>query len=244
MGLHVTADMLVAPLLVKLRRKLLLWDSVNLSLASRVLVANQVLLASIWYVASTTLFARSCILQVQRLIRNYIWGGITGQGKRPKVAWVVLIAPRQNGGLGLVDPEAWCKALLSKFVCRAMLPMQGVWSSLMMHRLSTMCLTIGGMWQPSLRWAFIQNFHLFKTTLLEDRFFNGILTSWSAIKKFLVRKVPSTTDDLLRQPLTWNFLFSDARGFLLGSRPRLNWAALDASIACNVLSWGCHVMSR
>ena len=98
MGLHVTADMLVAPLLVKLRRKLLLWDSVNLSLAGRILVANQVLLATIWYVASTTLFARSCILQVQRLIRNYIWGGKTGQGKRPKVAWAVLIAPRQNGG--------------------------------------------------------------------------------------------------------------------------------------------------
>ena len=119
---------MISPLLVKLRRKLLLWDSVNLSLAGRVLVANQVLLASIWYVASTTLFARSCILQVQRLIRNYIWGGKTGQGKRPKVAWAVLIAPRQNGGLGLVDPEAQCKALLSKFVCRAMLPMQGVWS--------------------------------------------------------------------------------------------------------------------
>ena len=110
--------MLVAPLLVKLRRKLLLWDLVNLSLTGCVLVANQVLLATIWYIASTMLFARSCILQVQRIIRNYIWGGKTGQGKRPKVAWAVLIAPRQNGGLGLVDPEAQCKALLSKFVYR------------------------------------------------------------------------------------------------------------------------------
>ena len=49
----------------------------------------------------------------------------------------------------------------------------------MMQRLSTMCPTIGGVWEPSLRWAFIQNFHLFKTTLPKDRFFNGILTSWS-----------------------------------------------------------------
>ena len=65
---------MISPLLVKLRRKLLLWDSVNLSLAGRVLVANQVLLATIWYVASTILLnARLCILQVQRLIRNYIW---------------------------------------------------------------------------------------------------------------------------------------------------------------------------
>mgnify|MGYP000562469526 CR=1 FL=1 len=52
-ALHVNAYMLVAPLLVKLRRKLLLWDSVNLLFAGRVLVANQVLLATIWYIAST-----------------------------------------------------------------------------------------------------------------------------------------------------------------------------------------------
>ena len=78
-----------------------------------------------------------------------------------------------------------------------MLPMQGVWGQLMMHRLSTMCTTIGGVWEPSLRWAFIQNFHLFKTTLPRDGFFNGILTSW---------KMPLTMDNLLRQPLTCNFL--------------------------------------
>ena len=85
------------------------------------------------------------------------------QDKRPKVAWAVLIAPRQNGGLGLMDPESQCKgfvrhALLSKFVCRAMLPMQCVWSQLMMHRMSTMCLTIGGIWRPSLKWAFYSEF--------------------------------------------------------------------------------------
>ena len=52
-----------------------------------------------------------------------------------------------------------------------------------------------------------------------------------------------TVDDLLRQPLTWNFRFSNARGYLLGSRPRLNRASLDASIACNALSYGCNVMN-
>ena len=102
---------------------MLLWDLVGLSFAGRVLVANQVILATIWYIASTMLFARSCILQVQRLIRNYIWGGKIGQNKRPKVAWAILIAPRQNGGLGLVDPESECKDMFSKFVCRDLLPM-------------------------------------------------------------------------------------------------------------------------
>ena len=69
---------------------------------------------------------------------------------------------------------------------------------------------------------------------------NGFLTkftNWSTIKKFLVCKMPLTTNDLLRQPLTWNFLFSDARGFLLGSRPPLNWASLNALVVDNVPSW-------
>ena len=68
-GLHVNMDVLVAPLLLKLRRKLLLWDLVALSFGGHVLVANQVLLATIWYIASTLLFARSCILQCKVLSR-------------------------------------------------------------------------------------------------------------------------------------------------------------------------------
>ena len=87
-----------------------------------------------------------------------------------------------------------------------MLPMQGVWSQLMMHRLSTMCPKIGGVWQSSLRWDFIQNFHFFKATLPKDRCINGILTSWAIVKKFMVRKMPLTIGDLLRQPLTWKFI--------------------------------------
>ena len=70
MRLHVNAYKLVAPLLVKLRRKLLIWDCINLSFVGCVLVANQILLETVWYIASTTLFARSYILQVQHLIRN------------------------------------------------------------------------------------------------------------------------------------------------------------------------------
>ena len=62
--------------------------------------------------------------------------------------------------------------------------------------------------------------------------------------KFLVQRMPLTMDDLSRQPLTWKFLFSYARGVLLDSRPRMNWVCLGASVAGNVLSWGCYVMNH
>ena len=48
----------------------------------------------------------------------------------------------------------------------------------------------------------------------------------------------------MRQPLIWNFIFSDERGVLLGSRPRLQWVELDNGMAAMVTSWEnyvCHL---
>ena len=39
-----------------------------------------------------------------------------------KVAWNVLIQPKSNGGLGLIDPLMQLRALLTKFVIRGLLP--------------------------------------------------------------------------------------------------------------------------
>ena len=46
-GLDLTAEQQIAPLLLSIRRKLLFWSSASLSLAGRVVVANQVLLATL-----------------------------------------------------------------------------------------------------------------------------------------------------------------------------------------------------
>mgnify|MGYP007069670987 CR=1 FL=1 len=74
-GINIHKERLLAPLMLSLRKKLLIWDTTELSLAGRVMIANQVLLSSMWYIASTCLFSRSCLLQIQRLVRNFIWIG-------------------------------------------------------------------------------------------------------------------------------------------------------------------------
>ena len=66
-GINVHRERLLAPLLLLLRKKLLIWDTRELSLASKFLIANKVLLSSMWDIASTCLFSRSYLLQVQRL---------------------------------------------------------------------------------------------------------------------------------------------------------------------------------
>ena len=93
-----------------------------MSFAGRVVIANTMLLASMWFIASAWLFSRSAMTKVQRLIQNFLWGGKHGSPTVAKVAWNVLIQPKINGGLGLIDPLMQSRALLTKFVIRGLLP--------------------------------------------------------------------------------------------------------------------------
>ena len=240
-GINVNKERLLAPLMLSLRKKLMIWDTIELSLAGRVMIANQVLLSSMWYIASTCLFSRSCLLQIQRMVRNFIWIGRSNNDARAKVAWSTLTTQFSDGGLGLVDPDSQCKALLAKFVVRAMLPGQGIWSNFLLNRLFDIKPSTGGSWKPSLRWAFLSNFKMRPIHGPIDGFMVGICKAWEAVKFFLTRRCPSSNEELLRQPLIWNFIFSDERGVLLGSRPRLQWATLDSGIAATVASWGNYV---
>ena len=60
-GIDLLVEEIVTPLLIWVRNKLLYWDNTNLSLPGRVLLANYILCASMWYVASTWLFSQSII---------------------------------------------------------------------------------------------------------------------------------------------------------------------------------------
>ena len=145
-GLGLKVDDMIAPLLLRLRNKLIYWNKEKLSLAGRVVVANSVLLSSIWYIASTWLFSRSIMLKVQRLVRNFIWGNDTVHNTIAKVAWSVLIQPKHKGGLGLIDPFMQSKALLVKHVVRCLLPGQELWKKLWMCHLYKFKPSIGGQW--------------------------------------------------------------------------------------------------
>ena len=69
------------------------------------------------------------------MVQNFIWIERNNNDARAKVAWSILTTQFSDGGLGLVDPDSQCKALLAKFVVRAMLPTQGLWSKLCLNQL-------------------------------------------------------------------------------------------------------------
>ena len=94
----------------------------KLSFAGYVIVVNQGLLSSLWYIMSCWSFSRSCMRQLQRLIWNYLGSSNDGSHAREKVSWSTIVKPLDHGGLGIVDPLQKSKALLAKLVIRGLLP--------------------------------------------------------------------------------------------------------------------------
>jgi hypothetical protein len=82
-------------MMIALKGKLISWNHSMLSLAGRILVANQVLLASLWYLAACWNPNLRMCCQVRGVIKIFIWGGKDAPA-----------LPIDQGGLGVTDPES------------------------------------------------------------------------------------------------------------------------------------------
>ncbi len=190
-----------------------------------------------WYTLSCWLFSKSCINQVQRLIRNFLWTGTIDHTSRAKVAWSIITLPTSSGGLGIIDPVAQSKALLAKMVVRSLQPGEEVWKTLMKRRMSLCSPVVGGPWKSDIRWIFNKDMKLKCSLQWEDKFINGIWRAWSDIRKGLELRHCSCKEELLRQPLIRNPRHTDTEGFMLGIRTRLAWGRLDAGPGSTLQEW-------
>jgi hypothetical protein len=103
-GFHLPPEVNFDSMMLALKSKLIIWSNNALSLAGRILVANQVLLALIWYLAACWNLDPKMNSQVRGLIRNFIWGGKEAP-TRAKVRWETLAVPIAHGGLGSPTPS-------------------------------------------------------------------------------------------------------------------------------------------
>ena len=236
-GIDLSPKAMLSPLLLSIKRKLVYWDAQHLSFAGRVVITNSVLLASMWFIASVWLFSRSAIMKVQSLIRNFLWGGKNGSRAVAKVAWDVLVMPKSQGGLALIDPLMQSRALLTKFVVRGLLPGTEAWKGMLLNQLMQLSPKTGGKWLPSLKWMFLSDVQTPRRNLTSNRFLLGIVRAWDAIKTFLHKQMPDTWDGWLNQPLLVYSIVKDFVGNVLGLRTRLAWGKLDNGPTTLVRSW-------
>ncbi|KAA3474645.1 reverse transcriptase [Gossypium australe] len=85
----------------KIRRKLNSWDARKLSFAGRITLAQSVLLSIPSYFMQTMMIPRGVCDVIERLVRQFIWGGTGMQPKMALVGWDTICQPRSCGGLGL-----------------------------------------------------------------------------------------------------------------------------------------------
>jgi hypothetical protein len=138
-----------------LKGKMIAWGKCNLSLASRIMVTNQVLFSSMWYMGSIGTTIRGCAT------RSEDWYETSCGGKASntwaKVKWDSLTLPLSSGGLGIIDPKAQSEAFLAKILVKGLAPGGEPWKEILRHRTDQVHLSVHGKEPniPDINWLFV-----------------------------------------------------------------------------------------
>lgn len=168
-----------------IRKELAHWPACHLSLAGRALVVNQVLLATAWYIASCWMLHPGVISRLWCLVRNYRWAGSDGtHDTRARIAWHTCILPREEGGLGIIDPEMQSKALISKCIIRGLFPGNEPWKSFLRHVVLHSTPKKGDVWSPSYMFIFCEAALACPTS----DFLRSILEVWQDLRRSIIHR--------------------------------------------------------
>ncbi|MCH82962.1 putative ribonuclease H protein [Trifolium medium] len=94
--------------------KLANWKARQLSFAGRVTLAKSVIEAIPIYPMMTNKIPKSCLEEIQKLQRNFIWGDRDGVKKYHAIGWEMVTKPKDCGGLGLRRLEVMNQACILK----------------------------------------------------------------------------------------------------------------------------------
>ncbi|GKF53843.1 putative reverse transcriptase domain, reverse transcriptase zinc-binding domain protein, partial [Tanacetum coccineum] len=100
-------------LMEKFRRRIRDWKNKSLSLAGRAQLIRFVLVSTHIYWALVFILPFGLMLELEQLMRGFLWcQGEIRKGKA-KVAWEAVCLPKKEGGLGIHRLEAFNKALIT-----------------------------------------------------------------------------------------------------------------------------------
>ncbi len=216
-GFHLPPKANFSKMVTALKGKLINWSTCRFSLAGRILVANQVLLASMWYMAAAWNPSPAMCNLIQGIMRNFIWSG-KASNARAKVKWETLVLPTAHGGLGIIDPKAQSKALLAKLFIRGLAPGGEPWKELLRHKANQVKLPVHdlGPSTQDINW-------MFATTKLKRppiSLWKSILHASMSVRPGLCKSEPTNSIEILRQPVFGNPLIVNQESKPLGLSDR------------------------
>ncbi|GJX31732.1 putative RNA-directed DNA polymerase, eukaryota, reverse transcriptase zinc-binding domain protein [Tanacetum coccineum] len=116
-----------AELMERVKRRICDWKNKFLSFAGRAQLVRSVLSSMHLYWASVFILPSSLILELEQLMRGFLW--CQGEMKRgkAKVAWEVVCLPKKEGGLGIRRLDIFNKALVSSHIWSLLSGKESLW---------------------------------------------------------------------------------------------------------------------
>ena len=90
-----------AALLDKFHAKLTGWKAKALSFAGRLVLVNHVLASLSTHTAMVLPLTSSICVQIEKLMRNFLWSGDESPKRKNYVRWALVCLPKAKGGLGV-----------------------------------------------------------------------------------------------------------------------------------------------
>ena len=115
----------------KMRRRLALWKHQYLSKGGRITLIKSTLASIPLYQMSVFRMPKSMARRIEKLQRDFLWGGANGGNKAHLVKWEVVCADKEKGGLGLRKLACLNKALLGKWIWRFARAKEELWKKVL-----------------------------------------------------------------------------------------------------------------
>jgi hypothetical protein len=177
-------------------------------LAGRILLANQVMLAAIWYLCSCSNISMTALKHSRGMVRNYIWGAKIGKSTRAKVRWNLVIQPIAARGLKILDPTIQASALLTKLIVRGLKPGWEPWKTFVRFHVDQTKFAGDSHWQSNRHWLM----HARAAPLTSTKLWRSTYKTWAGVRTGLEQIQPTTQHEILRQPLFGNHFLRSFTG--------------------------------
>jgi hypothetical protein len=125
------------PILEKLERRLSGKQKLYLSKGGRLTLLKSTLSSLPTYFLSLFTIPISVVRKIEKLQRDFLWGGLGDKFKHHLVGWDTVCTPKEAGGLGVRSLILTNKALLGKWLWRFGLEVQHLWRRVLVAKFGT-----------------------------------------------------------------------------------------------------------
>jgi hypothetical protein len=118
----------------KIKSKLAGWKAKQLSFAGRITLAKSVIQATPIYPMMSTPIPKSCLQEIEKAQRAFIWGDTEDKRKAHMVSWDTITQSKPCGGLGLRKLQSMNEACLMKMGWSLMSGEETLWGKVLLGK--------------------------------------------------------------------------------------------------------------